>query len=187
MTRLSTIVQHLIEEGIAARAHFQTWWALRNRAIPDFLPDMNHLEYVDFFHVSNSGHYKLFFIAISKIFDRDTRASGIASLREGLRAEGHDNLADYVEAELEPLTERVCRIQTIRNQAIGHNQTDLPREKVYDINGTTPNEIMELIDITCGAINKIARELGFTNVIFDSKRYEDATLELLRALTEVRT
>lgn len=41
--------------------------ALRNLAIPKFLPTMNNLEYVDFFHASSAGHYKLFVLALSKI------------------------------------------------------------------------------------------------------------------------
>jgi len=28
---------------------------------------MNNLEYVDFFHASSAGHYKLFVLALSKI------------------------------------------------------------------------------------------------------------------------
>ena len=87
MTGARGITEHLIEEGIAARAHFQVWWALRNLALPRLLPAMNDLNYVDFFHASNSGHYKLFFIALSKIFDRDDRVAGIRELKKALRAE----------------------------------------------------------------------------------------------------
>jgi hypothetical protein len=57
MSEARAITEHLIEEGIAARAHFQVWWALRNLALPRFLPAMDHSAYVDFFHASNSGHY----------------------------------------------------------------------------------------------------------------------------------
>ena len=182
MSTVNTIVHHLIEEGKVARAHFQTWWPLRNLAIPEFLPAMNKWEYVDFFHVSNTGHYKMIFFALSKIFDRDTRASGFASLKAALRAENRTALADYVEAELSPLTERVARIDTIRNQTMAHNQTGLIRKEIYEANGITPNEICELIDKTCAVINHVARELGISEIIFESKRFEDATLALLRAL-----
>jgi hypothetical protein len=179
---LDTIVHYLIEEGKVARAHFQTWWALRNLAIPEFLPAMNKSEYVDFFHVSNAGHYKMIFVALSKIFDRDARASGFTSLKATLRAENRTALAEYVEAELSPLTPRVARIDTIRNQAVAHNQTGLIRTEIYEANGITPNEICDLIDKTCTVINHVARELGISEIIFESKRFEDATLALLKAL-----
>lgn len=132
MNTLSRIVHHLIEEGKVARAHFQVWWALRNLALPEFLPVMNKREYVDFFHASNSGHYKLIFFALSKIFDRNPKASGLVGLKLALRAEGHAALADHLDAELGALTGRVIRIQTIRNQSIAHNQTDRILKDVYE-------------------------------------------------------
>lgn len=82
MSTARVITEELIEEGMAARAHFQVWWTLRNLALPQYLSTMNNLDYVDFFHASNSGHYKLFFISLSKIFDRDDRVSGVKALRE---------------------------------------------------------------------------------------------------------
>lgn len=83
MSRAQTITLQLIEEGVAARVHFQVWWALRNLALPKYLLAMNDLTYVDFFHASNSGHYKLFFLALSKIFDRDSRVAGINGFKRG--------------------------------------------------------------------------------------------------------
>ena len=53
---------------------------------------MNELSYVEFFHASNSGHYKLFFISLAKVFDRDNRVAGIKELRKALRAEGRADL-----------------------------------------------------------------------------------------------
>jgi hypothetical protein len=143
---------------------------------------MNKWEYVDFFHLSNSGHYKMIFFALSKVFDRDTRASGFASLKAALHAENRAALAEYVEAELSPLTARVARIDTIRNQTVAHNQTGLIRKEIYEANGVTPNEIRELIDKTCTVINQVARELGMSEIIFESMRFEEATLALLKAL-----
>jgi hypothetical protein len=184
MNNLNAILHHLIEEGKVARAHFQTWWALRNLAIPEFLPVMNRCEYVDFFHVSNAGHYKMIFFALSKIFDRDTRASGFASLKAALLADSRTALVEYIETELSPLTARVARIDTIRNQTVAHNQTGLVRKEIYGANGIAPNEICELIDKTCAVINHVARELGISDIIFESKCFEEATLALLKALQD---
>jgi len=182
MTEARAIVGTLIEEGIAARAHFQVWWTLRNKSLPRFYDAMNHLEYVDFFHASNSGHYKLFLLALAKIFDRDTRVAGLSELRRALTEEGKSDLAAHIEEALRPYHERIQAIVGIRNQSLVHNQRALSRQQVYEINGITPNEISELIDATGASINHVAAELGISNTIFDSDRAERATFRMLEVL-----
>jgi len=184
MTRARTITEHLIEEGKAARAHFQVWWALRNMALPDYLDAMNDLEYVDFFHASNSGHYKLFFITLAKIFDRDDRVAGVKELRKALRAQGRSDLALIIAKELKPITPLVQRILRIRNMRIAHNDLTTPIDKVYRVNGITPNQIRRVIDETCEIINQVAGELGISNRIFEGGRLEQATLRMLETLRQ---
>ena len=181
---LDKIIRDLIDEGIAARVHFQIWWALRNLALPDYYEAMNQYEYVDFFHASNSGHYKLFFIALSKIFDPDAKTSGIRSLKNALEDAGRSDLKNYIEAETANLTTLVQKVMKIRNQSVAHNQTDLSRRKVYKINGVSPNQIRELIDKTAKIINHVASQLGISNTIFKSDRAERATLKMLVTLPE---
>ena len=182
MSTAHTITLLLIEEGIAARAHFQVWWALRNLALPKYLPTMNDTNYVDFFHASNSGHYKLFFLALSKIFDRDSRVAGISELKRALRSEGHGRIALRIAKELKPIEPLVKKLMGIRNRTIVHNEHSVPRTKVYKVNGITPNQLRQVIETVCGAINTTARELGITNTIFDSSRFEHATLGMLERL-----
>ena len=108
MSEARVILVTLIEEGISARAHFQIWWALRNLAIPRFLQTMNNPDYVDFFHASNAGHYKLFILALAKIFDRDSRVAGLREFRRALKDEGRNNIAKHIGSELHPL--RRCKL-----------------------------------------------------------------------------
>jgi hypothetical protein len=175
----------LIEEGSAARGHFQVWWALRNLAIPKYLPTMD--DHADFFLASSAAHFKSFFVALSKIFDRDTRVSGVSHLKEALREEGHSKVAETFENTIAPLATLVQRIMNIRNKTIAHNERALPRDKVYEIYGSTPNEIRSLIDSTCSAINNVAQALEITNSIFEDDRLERATLEMLEQLAEKNT
>lgn len=182
MSRAQAITLQLIEEGIAARAHFQIWWALRNLALPKYLPTMNDLTYVDFFHASNSGHYKLFFLSLSKIFDRDSRVAGISELKRVLRSEGHRGIALRVARELKPIEPLVKRVMSIRNKTIVHNEHSMSRTKVYKINGITPNQLRQVIDTVCAAINGVALDQGVTNTIFESDRLESATLCMLARL-----
>ena len=186
MSEARAIVEKLNEEGLAARAHFQIWWALRHLALPDFYDAMNDYSYVNFFHASNAGHYKLFFLALSKIFDRDARTSGISNLREALRREGHSSIADQLDKRLAPLTACVVRLTAIRNQTIVHNDRSLSREKVYEINGITPDQIRDLINNTCATINEVARGLGLTEALFDD-HYDKATIAMLEILRGGKT
>lgn len=186
MTSAHDIALRLIEEGINARAHFQIWWALRNLALPKYLPAMNNLDYVDFFHAANSGHYLLYFLALSKIFDRDPRVAGISELKRALRAEGRTNIALQIARELKPVEPYVKRLMRIRNRSVVHNEHTISRSKVYEINGITPNQLREVIDVVCGSINGAARALGIANTVFESDRAERATLNLLEALNRAR-
>src|SRR5690606_11534699 len=100
MTSAVEILKHVVDEANAARAHYQIWWTLRNLALPEFYDTMNDHEYVEFFHASNSGHYKLMFVALGKIFDCDTRSAGTRELKTALRAEGRGPVADRLEGDL---------------------------------------------------------------------------------------
>jgi len=182
MSNAHAISLLLIEEGKSARAHFQVWWALRNLALPNLLPAMNDSNYVDFFHASGSGHYKLFFLALSKIFDRDSRVAGISELKRALRAEGHGRIALRIARELKPIEPLVKKVMSIRNQTIVHNEHSIPRTKVYKVNGITPNQLRHVIDTVCETISSAARDLGIANTIFDSNRFERATLNMLERL-----
>jgi AbiU2 len=187
MSEAHKILDALMEEGSAATAHFYTWWALRNVALPEFYDTMNNFSHVDFFHASNSGHYKLFFLALSKIFDRDSRVSGISHLKDALRDEGYPKLADDLQAKLIPMESVVACVTRIRNKTIIHNERSLPREKVYEINGITPDEVRELIDSICEAINSVAEGLGLSNRISKGDRHERATIAMLTTLRKGET
>ena len=174
---------YLIDEGIKARAHYQVWWALRNRSLPKYLDTMNNYAYVDFFHAANSGHYTLFMLSLAKIFDRDSRVAGIKQLKRALRHEGKADIANEIEQILKPHAPHVLSVMSIRNQSVVHNEFDLPIKKIYEVNGITPNQLRDLIDAACRSINLAASALGLTNRIFDSDRTERATLNLLEVLS----
>jgi len=182
MSVLNKIIGDLIEEGIAARAHFQVWWALRSLALPKYYDVMNQPDYVDFFHASNAAHYKMFFVALGNIYDRDDNASGIQSLRRVLDEEGYGLLKDFVEVKLFPNVVLVKKAKNIRNMSVAHRPTPQLRKDVYNSNDVTPNQLRDLIDNTCAAINYVAGSLGISNLIFEGNRLEDATIKMLRRL-----
>jgi hypothetical protein len=186
MTSALKILDHLIEEANAARAHFQVWWALRNLALPEFYDTMNDSRLVQFFHASNSGHYKLIFVALGKIYDSDTRSAGIAELKNRLRLEERGDLADKIEEDLASVTSHVQRILGIRNRTVLHNEHAIDRARVYEINGIKTDEIWELINKTSEAINSVAQALGHPFRVSVSRSYEAATLAMLEQLRRGR-
>ena len=182
MSGAQKIVELLIEEGIAARAHFQIWWALRNLAIPRYLDTMNDHKHVDFFYAVSTGSYKLFLLALAKIFDRDSRVAGISEFKRALRAEGYGRVALQIAKDLKPIEPHVKAVMGIRNRSLVHNEQAITRTKVYSVNGITPNQLQGVIDTVCESINFAARELGVANTIGDSDRCHQATLNMLARL-----
>jgi hypothetical protein len=186
MSPARQILETLIEEAFSAKANFQTWWALRNLALPDYYETMNDSTYRDYFQLANGAHYKLFFLALSKLFDNDKRATSISRLKQALRVEGYTHSADELEQALCANMPSVERIIGIRNKAIVHNQAGISRQQVYEINGITPDEIRRLIELTCNILNDTARALGMTSIIFEGNRHETSVLEMLRTLERGR-
>jgi hypothetical protein len=182
MSKATRIAYILIDEGKKARAHFQVWWALRNKALPKYYKTMNDRAYVDFFHASNSGHCTLFMLSMAKIFDRDSRAGGIKAFKQALREEGLKKTVLKLNLALKPHLEDVKRVMAIRNKFVVHTEHDITPVQEGEIYGLTPNQWRALIDTTCHAINEVSRELEITTPIFVSDRAERATLNMLETL-----
>jgi hypothetical protein len=182
MSEARSLALSLIDEAIAARAHFQVWWALRNVAVPKYLPTMDDYAHVDFFHASNAGHYKVFLLALSKIFDRHPQAGGMQALRNALRVEGHGSVAEEISLQLEPFAAQIRSVDGIRNKSLVHNEKGMPRSEVYALNEVTPDQLRELIDKTAEVMNQVAHRLGISNGVFEGDRLQRATISMLERL-----
>ena len=180
MTDLTAQFERVREDATAARVYFHTWWALRSLAYPDYLPVMNDHAYVDFFHAAHTGFLKLTFISLSKLFDRDSL--GLAALRGLLEAEGHTSAAELIRGATVPKTELVERLLRIRNKSVAHTEKEIHRDAAYETNPVTPDEIRDLIDGICSALNEAAEMLGSSTRISDGERQERAVMELLPRL-----
>lgn len=86
MSGLENLVRRITDSANAAQAHYQIWFTLRGKgkALPRFYDDVNDSRYVDFFHATNAGHYKLMFIELGCLFDPDDRAASIRNLKAAL-------------------------------------------------------------------------------------------------------
>ena len=182
MPTSKTVASRLVDECVSAKAHYQIWWALGNRALPKYHQTMSEFSHVDFFHAASPGHFTLYLLSIAKIFDRDDRVAGVKALRESLRAEGRGALANRVASELKSQAPLVTRVMRIRNRLLAHNDHSTTADELFRINGVTPNDLRDLIDAVSRILNEVARELGLSERVFDSKRYESATLSMLETL-----
>lgn len=183
MTSSQEILHSLIEEANAAKAHYQVWWALRNLALPDFYSTMNNEKIRLFFHASNSGSYKLIFVALGKIFDTDTRASGLRSLKAALRLEGHSAVARSLETQLDAVAPLITRIMSLRNRTIIHNENNLSRQQAYMLNGgITANNVRDVISAVGDAINDVADAIRCPIRVTVGNGFERATLAMLDKL-----
>ena len=181
------ILETLLDDATAARAHFHFWWSLRHIALPEFHRTMNHFSYVDFFHASNAGHYKLIFIALAQIFDRSNGATGIKKLAAQLRQNGRPQDAILIDDILTQYADQIGSVLAIRNKSIGHNETATPRHQVYRDNPIAPDQIRELIDAVCSLLNLISERAGSTTRIAEPGRYESAVMALLKRLRDGET
>ena len=183
--------QRVQEEASKSCAYFHTWWSLNNRGLAEYRWTINDSTYVDFFLTAYSGFFDLFFVSLSKLFDRtrsgNQEALGFKKFREMLNQHGFTEEAQLIKQRLEPKEEVVKRIRGIRNKAIGHNEAALTREAVFDQYPITPNEIRDLIREIRDVLNEIGRRIGYPNGISDGDRNERAVVALLETLRRGRS
>lgn len=148
---------------------------------------MNHHEYVDFFHASNSGFLKLTFVSLAKIFDRNSQAIGIGDLCKALESDGNNKLATAIENKINPHQDLVQRVLAIRNKSVSHMQKDLSRDEVYELYGVTPDEIRLLVNDIREVLNDVSHSFGSSTVISEGSRQESAVLSFLKILEHGKT
>ena len=152
---------------------------------------MNDARYVEFFHVINTGTYKLIFIELGCLFDPDNRAASIRSLKDKLEEIGRKDLVEYLNNELSHYGGLVSKILTIRSKLMAHKEFGASSEDVHKSNGITPNEIGDLITTCCKVILEVYERLyGNSSELLcctTSGRFEEAILQLLDVIRNGRS
>ncbi len=190
MKDIDELLRRIADSVNAAQAHYQTWFTLRGHgtALPDYYEVMDDSRYVDFFHASNSGHYKLMYIELGCIFDSDTRAASIRNLKEKLNALGRDDLVNKINVELKPYIKLVSNIIAIRAKLIAHKEVGADSDNVHAKFNVVPDDVNALIKKCCFLINLIHAEVSKSNqeIAAETDRFEKATFELLKVLKRGR-
>jgi len=193
MDDIKYLLKRMAESANAAKAHYQIWFTLRGegKALPKFRKDINDFRYVDFFHASNSGHYKLIFIELGCLFDSDGRAASFKNLKEALKHTEKINLIQKIESSFSHYKNTVSKVKTIRSRLIAHKDLNAEIKKTYkEKNGITPDQIRDLIETSCVLINELNQEIigkGNNPIANESNRYENATFSLLEVLKKGRS
>jgi hypothetical protein len=195
MDKLKNILMKTAKNVVSAQSAYQIWLFLKGEggALPDYHLTMNDLNYVDFFHVTSEGMFKLIFVELGCLFDKESenRASSMYQLKKSLVDLGRSDLKDKIESELKKYSNLVKAIKTARSQLIAHNELDKTPRIVFEKNIIVPDEIDLLIKTICDLINHIDKELyGNTGILLcssETKRYKNASLNLLATLKKGRS
>lgn len=187
MEDVENLLTRIVDSANAAQAHYQIWFTLRGngKALPAYYDDMNDYRYVDFFHASNSGNYKLMFLELGCLFDPDTRAASFRNLKASLEANGRNDLVVQINDRLAPFGELVSKALTIRSKLIAHKEVGASSVEVHKTNGVVPNEIGRLLNTCCELLNDIDADLfgeNGTRRATVTDRFERATFSLLDVL-----
>ena len=178
------ILEDIVESATRARAHYQMWWALANRIHPDLEPRTS--EYNDFFVLTCAASYTAMFIYIGHLFDKSNDVSSIDTyLKRTSKSLPMATFKEFKDKHNE-LVKRAKPIVKARHMSVAHINAFLTEKEVFIRHGFTWNELRDLIEDSCTLVRTLARSRGLSSTVFDSDRYMQATLEVVRALPSRR-
>lgn len=178
------ILQDLLESIIAAKAHYQTWWALANEARPKFVPVMN--QFVDFFIATQDAHFNSMVMNLACLFDKRSDSSTLINYlksdKDSYTPVEFKNLKD----EIDNLTKLAIPIQTIRHKTVAHKDAKLNEKEVFQNADITSNQIRDLIFSCANLVDDLRRRKGWPNGVFQSQRFTESTLNAIQYLDNYR-
>ncbi len=171
----------------ASMSHYQIWFTLRGKgkAIEEYLNNMNDHRFADFFFAANIGHYKLMFIEIACLFDSESRSHGIRKLKSLMRVSGLSDLANKFDSQLQPYSDLVSNIKTVRSKLIAHKDVGIDEKDLYKKHGIKPDEIKKLVDTIASLMRELETALtgdASYHTVGPTDRWENATYNLLAVL-----
>lgn len=181
----------VVSSYTGAIAAYQIWFTLRgkDKAIETYLDDMNDRNYVDFFHATNSGNYKLIFIETASLFDPDDRAASIRTLKSFLNRENLSSYSSKMDQKLGKYGKLVSNILTVRSKIIAHRDIGTTPAELYKKHGIKPVEIKQLLNDCGEVLQEIEAYLtsnSTSSSVCTTDRFEKATFGLLETLKNGR-
>ena len=145
------------------------------------LEPINDSRYTEFFLASMEVNFRLFFLSLGNLLDKDDRSIGIWKLQNLLKEFGKDDLAKEITKVTKNYQNIIKTIRVIRNKSIAHIDFK-EADEIFKMSSATPNEIEALIDAILNALNAIASDFDFPTMISEGKQNEQAARNILEAL-----
>lgn len=176
----SKLLRDLVDSAIAAKAHFEVWWAQASEAKPKLVGLMN--AHSDFFHASYDAHYTAFFVNLAHLFDQRADSSSIPTYFAAIRPTMDAASLAVLEAEYAALSARARPLVTARHKTIAHVDARLTEKDVFAPLNITWNEVRDIIYESSEFVAKLASAPSGSIGIPRDRRLIEATLKLIRAL-----
>lgn len=174
------VLADLVESAIEARAHYQVWWALANQARPRLVARMNL--FPDFFAASQRAHFDSMILHLAHLFDKRRDVSSIQTYLRVARASFPVTDVSAVRSRFVPLAKVQAAVAEIRHNLVAHKNVGLTERQVFTQAGVTPNQVRDLILEAAAVVDDFRRRRGWTNGVFTSDRFSQATLGVLESM-----
>ena len=151
------------EDASAARAFFRTWKELEKaRGDAGLLATMNDHRHAAFFITTMDGCFRLAFLSLRKMFDRNRRSCESWAPVRGDWARTTTSISSRRSRTCLPITAtRSAKIKLVTNKTVAHNDLASSSEILEEAN-VTPDQIEGLIDASCRILNRIGERIGYS-------------------------
>ncbi len=179
--RPSKVLSDVVDSAIAAKAHYEIWWALASEAKPRLVPIMNR--HSDFFIASADAHYTAFFVYFAHLFDKRQDSSSIPTYLRGIAESANPELLLELQTEFEVIAKRAEPIVKARHKTVAHIDAILSEKEVFAPLEVTWNQVRDTVYDSAIFVAKLAgtTDLGSIGIARD-RRLIEATLKLINAL-----
>lgn len=174
------ILNDLVDSAIAAKAHYEVWWAQASEAKPQLLAVMN--AHSDFFFASYDAHYTAFFVNLAHLFDTRSDSSSIPTYLSAIRAASDPATLAVLETEYSSLAARARPLVVARHKTVAHIDARLSEKDVFAPLNITWNEVRTIIYESAEFVAHLASAPSGSVGIPRDGRLIEATLKLIRAL-----
>ena len=125
----SKILSDLVDSAIAAKTHYEVWWAQASEAKPKLVGLMN--AHSDFFHASYDAHYTAFFVNVAHLFDGRSDSSSIPTYFAAIRPSTDPAAMAALESEFAALSLRARPLVVARHKTVAHVDARLTEKDVF--------------------------------------------------------
>jgi len=182
--KLDKILKDLIISACGAKAHYEIWWALVNKARPNLVPILN--AHNDFFRASADAHYTSFFVYLAHLFDKRSDSASISTYLKVAETSFDEKSLQQFEKRYSALASRAVPLLKARHKTIAHIDAIQNENDVFKPLNITWNEIHDVILDTSIFVKDLAIFQGYpeNNIgIPRDNRLIEATLRLIRGIS----